>query len=144
MKTRDNILDEILADVGACIQRDGVHVTYSNHAINFTNKKVRSGNQELMTCGHYMICVRVDAARRTESERIPETFDYVTGTFEKQRTREHTIVVLTPNHAQTNDTPSSQINVHKLRLLLENAGDIIEETGKIRIVRHYKFPVRTP
>ncbi len=68
-------------------------------------------------------------------------FNYTSGTFEKKWGPEHKTIVLTPNHSSIRkvEIEIQGMDIHKMRLLPDKTGDVIEDYAKIKITRHYRF-----
>jgi len=49
--------------------------------------------------------------------------------------------VLTPNHSSIRkvEIEIQGIDIHKMKLLPDKTGDVIEDTARIKITRHYRF-----
>jgi len=54
---------------------------------------------------------------------------------------DHKTIVLTPNHSSVRkvEIEIQGIDIHKMRLLPDKTGDVIEDTANIKITRHYRF-----
>ena len=92
-----------------------------------------------MTYGDYVIYLKAD------SKSIPNIelskFNYTSGTFEKKWGPDHKTIVLTPNHSSIRkvEIEIQGIDIHNMKLLPDRRGDVIEDSAKIKITRHYRF-----
>ena len=61
--------------------------------------------------------------------------------MKKNGDRNHKTIVLTPNHSSIRkvEIEIQGINIHKMRLLPNKMGDVIEDMARIKITRHYRF-----
>ena len=103
------------------------------------SKAAGKGTIPIMTYGDYIIYLRADCS---SLPNIPlDKFNYTSGTFEKKWGPEHKTIVLTPNHSSVRkvEIEIQGIDIHKMRLLPDKTGDVIEDTAKIKITRHYRF-----
>ena len=68
-------------------------------------------------------------------------FNYTSGTFEKKWEPKHKTIVLTPNHSSVRkvEIEIQGLDIHNMRLLPDKTGDVIEDTAKVKITRHYRF-----
>ena len=62
----------------------------------------------------------------------------------QKKGQEHKTIILTPNHSSIRkvEIEIQGINIHNRRLLPDKTGDVIEDTAKIKITRHYQFEER--
>src|SRR3989338_8404084 len=92
-----------------------------------------------MTYGDYIIYLKAD------STKLPNIalskFNYTSGTFEKKWGPDHKTIVLTPNHSSIRkvEIEIQGIDIHNMKLLPDKTGDVVEDTAKIKITRHYRF-----
>jgi len=94
---------------------------------------------QIMTYGKHIIYLK---AYNSELPHIPlSRFNYTSGTFEKKWGPEHKTIVLTPNHSSIRkvEIEIQGIDIHNMKLLPDKTGDVIEDTAKIKITRHYRF-----
>ena len=82
---------------------------------------------------------------KAESSLLPNIplskFNYTSGTFEKKWGPEHKTIILTPNHSSIRkvEIEIQGIDIYNMKLLPDKTGDVIEDTAKIKITRHYRF-----
>jgi hypothetical protein len=94
-----------------------------------------------MTYGDYVVYLKADCSS------IPKislsNFNYTCGTFEKKWGPHHKTIVLTPNHSSIRkvEIEIQGIDIHKMRLLPDKRGDVVEDMARIKITRHYRFAV---
>lgn len=103
------------------------------------NEIGKNGIIPIMTYGDYIIYLK---AENSALPNIPiSKFNYTSGTFEKKWGPDHKTIVLTPNHSSIRkvEIEIQGIDIHKMRLLPDKTGDVIEDTAKIKITRHYRF-----
>jgi len=92
-----------------------------------------------MTYGDYIIYLKA------EDSVLPKIalskFNYTSGTFEKKWGPEHKTIVLTPNRSSIRkvEIEIQGLDIHKMKLLPDKTGDVIEDTAKVKITRHYRF-----
>ena len=89
--------------------------------------------------GDYIIYLKADCAALPQ---IPlSNFNFSSGTFEKKWGPDHKTIVLTPNHSSIRkvEIEIQGMDIHTMRLLPNKTGDVIEDTAKIKITRHYRF-----
>jgi hypothetical protein len=92
-----------------------------------------------MTYGRYIIYLK---AEHSDLPNISlSKFNYTSGTFEKKWGPDHKTIVLAPNHSciRKVEIEIQGIDIHKMRLLPDKRGDVVEDTAKIKITRHYRF-----
>lgn len=139
-QTNESKLDEIKE----CI--NPLDSLYSIHRDNVTTFEAESvsegkGTIAIMTYGNYVIYLKADS---TTLPTIPlSKFNYTSGTFEKKWGPDHKTIVLTPNHSSIRkvEIEIQGLDIHTMRLLPDKTGDVIEDTAKIKITRHYRFSV---
>ena len=68
-------------------------------------------------------------------------FNYTSGTFEKKWGPDHKTIVLTPNHSSIRkvEIEIQGIDIRNMKLLPDKTGDVIEDSARIKITRHYRF-----
>jgi hypothetical protein len=82
---------------------------------------------------------------RAEGSLLPKIplskFNYTSGTFEKKWGLDHKTIVLTPNHSSIRkvEIEIQGIDIRNMKLLPNKTGDVIEDSAKIKITRHYRF-----
>jgi len=136
--TKEDKLDEIKD----CINpRDSLYCIHRNNAEEFERRSSAQGKWtvQIMTYGDYLIYLRAD---NSELPNIPlSKFNYTSGTFEKKWGPDHKTIVLTPSHSSIRkvEIEIQGIDIHNMSLLPDKKGDVIEDTAKIKITRHYRF-----
>lgn len=137
-KSNENKLNEIKG----CINKDdSLYCIPRKEAEKFENEsKIEGkGTIPIMTYGDYIIYLKAEFSLLP---KIPlSKFNYTSGTFEKKWGPDHKTIVLTPNHSSIRkvEIEIQGLNIHKMRLLNNKKGDVIEDTAKIKITRHYRF-----
>ena len=137
-QTNENKLDEIKD----CINpQDSLYCIHKDHCITFEkySKIEGKGTVPIMTYGDYIIYLKADCSLLPN---IPlSKFNYTCGTFEKKWGPDHKTIVLTPNHSSIRkvEIEIQGIDIHNMKLLPDKTGDVIEDTAKIKITRHYRF-----
>jgi len=137
-QTKEDKLDEIKHCIN---QKDSLYYIHSRDAKAFEEKsKIEGkGTIPIMTYGDYIIYLKADCSKLP---KIPlSKFNYTSGTFEKKWGPDHKTIVLTPNHSSIRkvEIEIQGIDIHNMRLLPDKTGDVIEDTAKIKITRHYRF-----
>ena len=97
------------------------------------------GTLPIMTYDDYIIYLKGD---HLTLPKIPlSKFNYSSGTFEKKWGPEHKTIVLMPNYSciRKVEIEIQGMNIHKMKLLPDKDGDILEDTAKVKITRHYRF-----
>ncbi len=146
MKTNITVLEqtkeEKLDEIKHCInQKDSLYYIHSNdtEAFERSSKKEGKGTIPIMTYGDYIIYLKAECSKLPN---IPlSKFNYTCGTFEKKWGPEHKTIVLTPNHSSIRkvEIEIAGIDIHNMKLLPDKSGDVIEDTARIKITRHYRF-----
>ncbi|NCN99381.1 hypothetical protein COU62_01935 [Candidatus Pacearchaeota archaeon CG10_big_fil_rev_8_21_14_0_10_35_219] len=136
-QSKEDKLDEITECIN---QKDSLYHIHKKDAARFEDesKKEGKGTIPIMTYGEYVIYLKADSS----IPNIPlSKFNYTSGTFEKKWGPEHKTIVLTPNHSSIRkvEIEIQGIDIHKMELLPDKTGDVIEDTAKIKITRHYRF-----
>ncbi|MFA5764455.1 MAG: hypothetical protein WC915_06625 [archaeon] len=137
-KTKEDKLDEIRE----CINKeDSLYAVNRKYAEEFEeeSRAEGKGTLQIMTYGEHIIYLKADSS---ELPHIPlSKFNYTSGTFEKKWGPEHKTIVLTPNHSSIRkvEIEIQGIDIRNMKLLPDKTGDIIEDTAKIKITRHYRF-----
>ena len=121
---------------------DGLHVVPRKAAKRFEerSKKDGKGTLPIMTYGEYIIYLKSDLS--TPLPDIPlSQFNYTSGTFEKKWGHDHKTIVLTPNHSSIRkiEIEIQGIDIHRMKLLPDRTGDVVEDTATVKITRHYRF-----
>jgi hypothetical protein len=137
-KTNENKLDE----VRDCInQKDSLYCVYRKDVARFEgeSESVGKGVLPIMTYGDYVIYLRADNCDLPNISL--SKFNYTNGTFEKKWGPEHKTIVLTPNHSSIRkvEVEIQGIDIRNMELLPDKTGDVIEDTARIKITRHYRF-----
>jgi len=137
-QTKEEKLDEI---TGCLNKKDNIYYVKRENSKNFEESSIKEGKSTIpiMTYGDYIIYLKID---RSSIPHIPlSKFNYTSGTFEKKWGPDHKTIVLTPNHSSIRkvEIEIQGINLHNMKLLPDKSGDVIEDTAKIKITRHYRF-----
>ena len=137
-QTKEDKLDEIKSCLN---KKDNLYYIHKKDSKKFEKKSKIEGKGTLpiMTYGDYIVYLKADFLSLTH---IPlSKFNYTSGTFEKKWGPEHKTIVLTPNHSSIRkvEIEIQGIDIHKMRLLPNKTGDVIEDTAKVKITRHYRF-----
>ena len=137
-QTNEDKLDEIIDCIN---EKDSLYCIPGKHAEKFEkNSNIEGkGTIPIMTYGEYIIYLKAD---KSFIPNIPlSKFNYTSGTFEKKWGPDHKTIVLTPNHSSIRkvEIEIQGIDIHNMRLLPDKTGDVIEDTAKIKITRHYRF-----
>lgn len=134
--------EDKLNEIRSCINKeDSLYSIPRKDAENFEkhSKMEGKGTIPIMTYGDYIVYLKAECAT---IPNIPLTnFNYTSGTFEKKWGPDHKTIVLTPNHSSIRkvEIEIQGIDIHRMRLLPDKTGDVIEDTAKIKITRHYRF-----
>jgi hypothetical protein len=137
-QTKENKLDEIK---GCINQKDSLYCIHrkDSEAFEKDSKVDRKDTIPIMTYGDYIIYLKADCS---SIPNIPlSMFNYTSGTFEKKWGPDHKTIILTPNHSSIRkvEIEIQGIDIHNMKLLPNKTGDVIEDTAKIKITRHYRF-----
>ncbi len=131
-----------LKEIRGCINKEDSLYCIPREEANEFEKKSESegkGTIPIMTYGDYIIYLKAEFSTLPD---IPlSKFNYTSGTFEKKWGPEHKTIVLTPNHSSIRkvEIEIQGMDIHNMRLLPDKKGDVIEDTAKIKITRHYRF-----
>ncbi|MEK6849378.1 MAG: hypothetical protein AABY01_02285 [Nanoarchaeota archaeon] len=131
-----------LKDIQSCINaKDGLYYIPRKNVDKFERDSKNEGKdtQPIMTYGDYIVYLKSDC---TPMVNIPlAKFNFTSGTFEKKWGPEHKTIVLTPNHSSIRkvEIEIQGMNIHKMRLLKDKTGDVLEDMAHIKITRHYRF-----
>ena len=134
--------EDKLKEIISCInKKDSLYYIPRKEVKDFEkqSKAKGKGTIPIMTYGDYIIYLTAD---RLSLPKIPlSNFNYTSGTFEKKWGPEHKTIVLTPNHSSIRkvEIEIKGIDIHNMQLLPDKTGDVIEDTAKIKITRHYRF-----
>jgi hypothetical protein len=137
-QTKEDKLDEIKS----CIdQKDSLYYIHRKDSKRFEKSSRAEGKDTIpiMTYGDYIVYLKADCS---SIPNIPlSSFNYTSGTFEKKWGPDHKTIILTPNHSSIRkvEIEIQGMNIHKMRLLPDKKGDVIEDIAKIKITRHYRF-----
>lgn len=137
-QTKENKLDEIMECIN---KKDSLYAVNRKHSDKFEKESEEEGKGTIpiMTYGNHIIYLKA------EDSDLPEIdlskFNYTSGTFEKKWGPGHKTIVLTPNHSSIRkvEIEIQGINIKNMKLLPDKTGDVIEDTAKIKITRHYRF-----
>jgi len=137
-QTKEEKIDEIKSCIN---QKDSLYYIPKKDAARFEDesKSEGKGTIPIMTYGDYLIYLKADCSALPN---IPlDKFNYTSGTFEKKWGPDHKTIVLTPNHSSIRkvEIEIQGIDIHNMKLLPDKTGDVIEDTAKIKITRHYRF-----
>jgi hypothetical protein len=137
-QSKEEKLDEIME----CINKeDSLYSIHRKNVERFEEecKAEGKGTIPIMTYGDYIIYLKA------ESSKLPHIplnkFNYTSGTFEKKWGPDHKTIVLTPNRSSIRkvEIEIQGLDIHNMKLLPDKTGDVIEDTAKIKITRHYRF-----
>lgn len=136
--SKEDKLKEIKSSIN---KKHSLYCIPRKDAKNFerSSKKEEKGTLPIMTYGDYIVYLKTD---QSLIPKIPlSKFNYTSGTFEKKWGPNHKTIVLTPNHSSIRkvEIEIQGIDIHKMRLLPNKTGDVVEDTAKIKITRHYRF-----
>ena len=137
-QTNEDKLDEIKNCIN---ENDSLYYIHIKDSEAFERNSEAEGKSTMpiMTYGDYIIYLKADYS---SLPNIPlAKFNYTSGTFEKKWGPDHKTIVLTPNHSSIRkvEIEIQGIDIHKMRLLPDKTGDVIEDTARIKITRHYRF-----
>ncbi len=137
-QTKEDKLDEIKSCIN---QKDSLYYIHRKDIEAFEKNSKLDGKDTIpiMTYGDYVIYLKADCS---SIPNIPlSNFNYTSGTFEKKWGPDHKTIVLTPNHSSVRkvEIEIQGIDIHNMKLLPDKTGDVIEDTAKIKITRHYRF-----
>jgi hypothetical protein len=146
METETNTMEQSqedkLDEIKNCInQKDSLYYIHRKDSEAFERKSKTEGKGTIpiMTYGDYVVYLKADCS---SIPNIPlSNFNYTLGTFEKKWGPDHKTIVLTPNHSSIRkvEIEIQGIDIHNMKLLPDKTGDVIEDTAKIKITRHYRF-----
>ena len=134
--------EDKLKEIKSCINKeDSLYCIHKKDSKAFEkdSQKEGRGTIPIMTYGEYIIYLKA------ESSALPNIplskFNYTSGTFEKKWGPDHKTIILTPNHSSIRkvEIEIQGMDIHKMRLLANKTGDVIEDTARIKITRHYRF-----
>jgi len=134
--------EEKLKEIKGCINKeDSLYCIHREEVKKFENDSRMEGKGviPIMTYGDYIIYLKAECSLLP---KIPlSNFNYTSGTFEKKWGPDHKTIVLTPNHSSVRkvEIEIQGMDIHKMRLLPDKTGDVIEDEAKIKITRHYRF-----
>ncbi len=137
-QSKEDKLDEIKNCIN---QKDSLYCIPKEHSELFERESLMEGKGTIpiMTYGDYIIYLKADCSTLPN---IPlSKFNYTSGTFEKKWGPDHKTIVLTPNHSSIRkvEIEIQGIDIHNMMLLPDKTGDVIEDTARIKITRHYRF-----
>ena len=134
--------EDKLKEIKGCInKKDSLYCIPRKEAEEFEkdSKKEGKGTIPIMTYGDYIVYLKAECSALPN---IPlDKFNYTSGTFEKKWGPDHKTIVLTPNHSSIRkvEIEIQGIDIHNMSLLPDKTGDVIEDTARIKITRHYRF-----
>lgn len=140
--TNEKSKEDKLEEIRDCInQKDSLYSVHQKDTARFEeeNRKDGKGVIPIMTYGDYIIYLKAECSALPN---IPlSKFNYTSGTFEKKWGPDHKTIVLTPNHSSIRkvEIEIQGIDIHNMQLLPDKTGDVIEDTARIKITRHYRF-----
>lgn len=140
--SKEESKEDKLAEIKRCINKeDSLFCIPRKESERFEkdSKKEGKGTIPIMTYGDYIIYLK---AEDSALPHIPlSKFNYTSGTFEKKWGPDHKTIVLTPSHSSIRkvEIEIEGMDIHKMKLLSDKKGDVIEDTAKIKITRHYRF-----
>ena len=137
-RTKEHKLTEIRKGIN---KEDSLYFILRKDSERFEkeSKKEGKGTIPIMTYGDYVVYLK---AEDSLLPKIPlSKFNYTSGTFEKKWGQDHKTIVLTPNHSSIRkvEIEIQGIDIRKMKLLSNKKGDVVEDTAKIKITRHYRF-----
>ncbi len=137
-QTKEDKLGEIMDCIN---QEDGLYSVHRKNILLFEDEIKKEGKNTIpiMTYGDHIIYLKTDGL---SIPQIPlSKFNYTSGTFEKKWGPEHKTIILTPNHSSIRkvEIEIQGIDIRNMKLLPDKSGDVIEDTAKIKITRHYRF-----
>jgi hypothetical protein len=137
-QTKEDKLDEIKNCIN---QKDSLFYIKKDDAENFEkdSKAEGKGTIPIMTYGDYIVYLKAEDA--VLPKIALSKFNYTSGTFEKKWGPDHKTIVLTPNHSSIRkvEIEIQGMDIHNMQLLPDKTGDVLEDTAKIKITRHYRF-----
>jgi hypothetical protein len=131
-----------LKEIQSCISaKDGLYCIARKDVEKFERDSKNEGKdtQPIMTYGNHIVYLKADCPPIVN---IPlSKFNYTSGTFEKKWGPDHKTIVLTPNHSSIRkvEIEIQGMDIHKMKLLKDKTGDVMEDTAHIKITRHYRF-----
>ncbi len=134
--------EDKLEEVRDCISsEDSLYYIHKqdSEAFEKDSKAEGKGTIPIMTYGDYVVYLKAEDC--VLPKIALSNFNYTSGTFEKKWGPDHKTIVLTPNHSSIRkvEIEIQGIDIHKMRLLPDKTGDVIEDMAKIKITRHYRF-----
>ncbi|PIN81585.1 hypothetical protein COV13_00830 [Candidatus Woesearchaeota archaeon CG10_big_fil_rev_8_21_14_0_10_32_9] len=139
---KDASNEDKLREIKSCInKKDSLYCIPKDYAARFEEKSRNEGKGTIaiMTYGDDIIYLKAESSALP---KIPlSKFNYTSGTFEKKWGPNHKTIVLTPNYSSVRkvEIEIQGIDIHKMRLLPDKKGDVVEDRAKIKITRHYRF-----
>jgi hypothetical protein len=131
-----------LSRIRNCInEKDSLYYVSKEDSESFEKDSITEGKGTIpiMTYGDYIIYLKAEHSNLPDIP-LPK-FNYTSGTFEKKWGPDHKTIVLTPTHSSIRkvEIEIQGIDIRNMRLLPDKTGDVIEDTAKIKITRHYRF-----
>lgn len=138
LETKEETLEEIKRGIS---QKDSLYPIHKKDVARFEDESRQGGKSAIpiMTYGDYIVYLKAEGA---DIANIPlSKFNYTSGTFEKKWGQDHKTIVLTPNHSSIRkvEIEIEGLDIHKMRLLADKKGDVLEDKANIKITRHYRF-----
>ncbi|MBN2102253.1 MAG: hypothetical protein JW716_05280 [Candidatus Aenigmarchaeota archaeon] len=140
---REDTKEDKIREIKSCIssEEDGLYFIPGNEATDFEKNSRNEGKSTIpiMTYGDEIIYLKTDCSFMPG---IPlSKFNFTSGTFEKKWGPGHKTIVLAPNHSciRKVEIEIQGLDIHKMRLLPNKKGDVIEDMARITITRHYRF-----
>jgi len=137
-QTKEDKLDEIKHCIN---QKDSLYYIHHKDTEAFEEHAKKEGKSTIpiMTYGDYIVYLKANCAEIPNIDL--SKFNYTSGTFEKKWGPDHKTIVLAPNHSSIRkvEIEIQGIDIHKMKLLPDKTGDVIEDMAHIKITRHYRF-----
>ncbi len=140
----DESKEDKLKEIKSCINKeDSLHYIIKEESEAFEKKSEKEGKGTIpiMTYGNYVVYLKANCSFLPN---IPlSKFNYTSGTFEKKWGSDHKTIVLTPNHSSIRkiEMEIEGMDIHNMKLLPDKTGDVLEDTAKVKITRHYRFSI---
>ena len=133
--------EDKLGEIKNSIDQDSLFYIHKDEAEAFEKKSKEEGKGTIaiMTYGENIVYLKA------EDSVLPKIdlskFNYTSGTFEKKWGQDHRTIILTPNHSSVRkvEIEIQGMNIHNMKLLPGNTGDVFEDMARVKITRHYRF-----